>query len=45
MQEENVQVMKVIAQGSLADGRTAVAGKAEQLFFKGTPIIKSSSDA
>lgn len=43
MQEENVQVMKVIAQGPLADGGTAVASKAEQLFFEGTPIKSSSA--
>lgn len=43
MQEENVQVMEVIAQGSLADGGTAVARKAEQLCFKGIPIKSSSA--
>lgn len=41
VQEENVQVMEVIAQGALADGGTAVASKAEQLCFKGIPIKSS----
>lgn len=45
VQEENIQVMKVIAQSPLIDGGTAVASKAEELLFKGSPTIRSSSDA
>lgn len=42
---ESVQAMIVIAQGPLADGGTAVASQAGQSCFKGTPEIKSSSNA